>query len=575
MNSILVRTFSLLTLSLALAACATHPAQPPMAVARPADSSPSDSPARPFAKDTLYDLMLAEFAANRGRADITLTRYAKQAKATHDPGVLERATEISQYVNAQPLTLELADMWAKADPGSLQAHYLLVLNSLRNQRFDQTIPALDELLKLDPDADLEQIFVNAVPPTREGREKLLAALDGVPVAYSHNGQVYFARALMQDQNGDHQQALVNVRAAQKDHPRNVPDILLESRILMSMGQEKATEERLARAVKDQPTSRALRQAYARILVHGEKYEQAQAQYALLVAQQPDDGDTILTLALLAIERHDETVARTSLNKLVDLDQHSDEAHYYLGTLARNAKDTDAALAELEQVEPGNVFLAARQDMADILLDANDLSAAREKLSAARSLAPDMASQLYAMEADLLTRAKQSPAAFDLLNSALKMDPKNELLIYSRAMTAEKLDNMDVFEGDMHTLLEHDPNNATALNALGYTLAERTDRLDEAQGYISKALALRPNDPAIIDSLGWVKFRKGDAKNALELLQKAYTLMPDDEIAAHVGEVLWAMGRKDEARKVWAEALGKVPDSEFVISTRSRLDQPKH
>jgi len=397
----------------------------------------------------------------------------------------------------------------------------------------------------------------------------------VPPAYAHNGQVYFARALMLDENGDHQKALDNVRAAEKEHPDNVPNILLEAKILEGMGQGQATEDRLAQAVKAQPNSRALRQAYARLLMHAEKYAEAQQQYTLLVYQQPDDGDTVLTLALLAMERHDDAVAKANLDKLVDLDQHPDEAHYYLGTLARNNKDIDTALGEMEQVEPGTVFLAARQDMADMLLEAHDLPAAREKLSAARSLAPDMASQLYAMEADLLTRAKQPTLAFDLLNGALKMDPKNELLIYSRAMTAEKLDNMDVFEGDMHTLLEHDPNNATALNALGYTLAEHTDRLDEAQGYISKALALRPNDPAIIDSMGWVKYRKGDSKDALDLLQKAYVLMPDDEIAAHVGEVLWSLGRKDEARKVWADALGKVPDSEFIIGTRSRLDQGAH
>jgi predicted Zn-dependent protease len=576
MNNPVFRAASLLALSLALGACALHPTKPPEpAPVADTEQTPVEQPSRPFAKDTLYDLTLAEIAGRRGRADVTLARYAKQAKDTMDPNVLARATEISQLLGAQPLTLELTQLWVQADPKSLDAHYYLVLNSLRNQRYDETIPALDSLLQLNPDADLEQIFLSGLPATRAARDKLLAALDRVPPEYANNPQVSFARALIQEQNGDRQSALVNVRSAEKAHPENVSDILLEARILMENGDDKTAASRIASALHDQPGSRALRQNYARVLVHSGNYAGAEAQYKILIASQPDDGDTVLTLALLALEQHDNDVAKQNLDKLVAIEQHEDEAHYYLGSIARQKKDIDTALAELEEVGPGSAFLNARQDMADILLENNEVAAAREKLAAARSMSPDVAPQLYAMEADVLVRARQPQEAYDLLTGAMRFTPDNDLLIYSRAMTAEKLNKMDVFESDMRGLLQRDPNNATALNALGYTLAEHNDRLGEAQDYISKALTLRPNDPAIIDSMGWVKFRQGDAKSALDLLQKAYKLLPDDEIAAHVGEVLWSLGRQDEARKVWNDALVRVPGSEFVTAAQSRLDKGAH
>lgn len=579
MNSLSLRALTPIALALTLAACATHPhasAQPRIPVAPPAaaqaDIKPEvEPPAKPFAKDTLYDLLLAEIAAQRNRLDITLTRYAKQAKETQDPNVLERATQISQFVNAQPMTMELAQMWSSADPQSIEAHYLLVLNTLRNERYDLAIPALDSLLKMDPDADLEQIFLNAIPPTKDGRDKLLKALDGLPKQYADNPHIYFARALVQDQNGDHDVALSNVRQAEKARPQSIPAILLEARILQEQKLDGEAEAKLAQALEAHPESRALRLNYARVLVHARKMKEAENEYIKLVAQRPDDGDVLLTLGLLALENHDDDLAGESLERLLALNVHEDEAHYYLGALARQRKDIDTARSEFESVEPGSVYLAAQSDLADLLVSANDIPGARQHLSAARSTAPDLAPQLYVMEADLLTKAKRPDEALDLLNSALKTAPQNELLLYSRAMAAEKLDHIDVFEADMRTLLDREPDNATALNALGYTLAERTNRLNEAQSYLNKAMTLRPNDPAIIDSVGWLKYRQGDAKGALDYLQKAYALLPDDEIAAHLGEVLWVLGRKTEARQVWTEALARVPDSEFIVKVRARLD----
>jgi len=155
---------------------------------------------------------------------------------------------------------------------------------------------------------------------------------------------------------------------------------------------------------------------------------------------------------------------------------------------------------------------------------------------------------------MLIKLRQTETAFDLLSDAIRQMPDQPELLYTRGLLGEQLKRLDVMEADLKALLEKNPEDAAALNALGFSLTVHyPDRLDEAEGYIRRALAKRPGDPAILDSYGWVLFRKGKVQDALAPLKKAYGLFADPEIAAHLGEVLWVMGRKAEARQIWLDA----------------------
>jgi tetratricopeptide (TPR) repeat protein len=144
------------------------------------------------------------------------------------------------------------------------------------------------------------------------------------------------------------------------------------------------------------------------------------------------------------------------------------------------------------------------------------------------------------------------------------------LIYETALTAEKLGYVDVLERHLRRLIVLRPDSAQAYNALGYSLADRNLRLDEAEQLIDKALSLAPDDPFILDSKGWVLFRQGKRAEALAALQKAYAQRPDAEIAAHIGEVLWTLDRRDEAQAVWREASKAHPSNEALTSTIKRF-----
>jgi len=215
-------------------------------------------------------------------------------------------------------------------------------------------------------------------------------------------------------------------------------------------------------------------------------------------------------------------------------------------------------------------LRARVQAARLMNDRGLDAEAAALMSRLRDQHPDQLPTLYAAEADMLSRADQPQRAMTLLNQALAELPDNTELLYSRAMTAERLDNINQLEADLRRMLELQPEDATALNALGYTLADRTGRLDEAEQYITAAYDLRPNDPAVIDSLGWLRYRQGRPDEALPYLQQAYELFPDQEIAAHLGEVLWTLGQQEEARRIWRQGLANQPDSRKIPETVLRL-----
>jgi len=220
---------------------------------------------------------------------------------------------------------------------------------------------------------------------------------------------------------------------------------------------------------------------------------------------------------------------------------------------------------------GREYLAAQGAIINIHMKQGNHSQALNHVRQQRTIDNENQQAYFLMEVDILNRSGEYDASLKVLNAALKAYQDSTDLRYSRAMVAEKLGNLDQLEKDLNHIISLEPDNATALNALGYTLADRTSRLDEALVLIEKALQLAPKDPAILDSLGWVYFRMGKLKQALTLLEQAFALFPDAEVAAHLGEVLWALEDRAQAKAIWSKALNKTPDSDILKDTLLRLE----
>ena len=326
---------------------------------------------------------------------------------------------------------------------------------------------------------------------------------------------------------------------------------------------------MQQALQDNPEDKRLRLQYARLLTTSD-LAAAREQFEILSAQSPRDGDLLLSLALINREIGDDLAAKAYLGQMLALEQRVDEAHYYLGRIAENEGDAQSALSHYRQVEEGREYLQANSRIGHILIAAGQLEKNHAWFNQQRAEKPLGREQLYGLEADLLIQAGATTEAMQVLNQALAEIPETTSLLYARSMLAEQQDDLVQMEADLRAIIANEPDNSTALNALGYSLANRTERYDEALALISQALALEPDEPAILDSMGWVLYRKGRYEEALDYLTRAYAEFPDPEVAAHLGEVLWVNGDTDAATQVWQGALLKDPNHKILLSTLERL-----
>jgi len=299
-------------------------------------------------------------------------------------------------------------------------------------------------------------------------------------------------------------------------------------------------------------------------------EQARTIFESLHAENPDNRDVLFALGLLALEEKNGKEAKSFFSQLLKLGDPSHQAAYFIGLSEEVNGNIDAALVWFASVPVQSIrFDAAQTKYINLLADRGEIDKARDHLKLLRKEQPQQALQYYLFEAGFLREQKMPQAAFDLYGEALILYPGNEELLYSRAMVSESLNRLDVLESDLNAILEKDPNNAQALNALGYTLADRTERYQEALQLINKALALKPGDPFYLDSLGWVYYRLGDLEKAEQYLREAMDVQPDVEFIAHLGEVLWERGKQSEAMSIWQQGLKQDADNKLLIETMRR------
>ncbi|MGB1272597.1 MAG: tetratricopeptide repeat protein, partial [Endozoicomonas sp.] len=300
--------------------------------------------------------------------------------------------------------------------------------------------------------------------------------------------------------------------------------------------------------------------------------EARVQFEVLLEQSPHDSEIVLSLALITMENAMEPEAEQYFMQLLSLGQRKNTANYYLGRLKEKQQQYGAARDYYQAVGQGKEFMAAQVALAQMLARQGKLNEALVLIDEAKTRNPARVESLYLLEGELLVNDGQLKKALGLFDKAIKSSPKSVNLLYSRAMLQEKLDNLPALENDLRKILEIKPENVAALNALGYTLADRTDRYREAEKLILKAYSFNQDDPAILDSMGWVQYRLGNYESAVKYLRMAYDKFPDAEIAAHLGEVIWVMGNREEARSLWGQALKNSPDSWILKDTMDRFEK---
>ena len=522
-----------------------------------------------FSEDTLYSLLSAELAGQRNRLDIALDNYVTQAINTQDPGISERAFRIAEYLGADQAALDTSLIWAKNAPDDLEAQRAAAIQLARNGRYDDSIVYMEKVLQAKGDTHFDFLALSASESDPETRSGMLKSFNSLLARHPDNGQLIFGKALLMQQDGDAEGAL---KLLENNPPQagEVAPVLLRARILQSLNRGDETLPLLKKSIQQYPQDKRLALTYARALVEQNRMDEAKAQFASLVQQYPEDDELRFSLALVCLEGKAWDEAEGYLQTLIERDSHVDAAHLNLGRIAEERNDPQGALIEYAQVGPGNDYLPAQLRQADILISHGRGTEASAKLAAARDEQPDYAIQLFLIEAETLSANNQTNRAWDVLQQALKQYPDDLNLLYSRAMLAEKRNDLPQLEKDLRAIIAREPDNAMALNALGYTLSDRTTRYAEAKALIQQAYDINPDDPAVLDSLGWVNYRLGNLNEAERLLRQALDRFADQEVAAHLGEVLWANGKQREARQIWAKFLKDNPESPILRKTVLRL-----
>lgn len=522
-----------------------------------------------FSEETLFALLTAELAGQRNRFDIALSNYVQQANATGDAGVAERAFRIAEYLGAEQAALDSALIWARSAPSNIDAQRAAAVQLARAGRYDESMTYMEQVLQRQGDTHFDFLALSAAETDPDTRAGLLQGFDRLLSKNPDNSQLLFGKAILLQQDGRAEEALKLLEDSAASS-NEVSPILLRARLLQSLGRGKEAMPILQKGIRNNPDDKRLRLTYARLLVEQDRLDDAKGEFAKLVQENPNDDDLRFSLALVCLEAEAWEEAIVYLEELVERRSHVDAAHYNLGRAYEALSDNDRALQEYALVGPSNDYLPAQQRQAELLFAQQRNEEASARLAQARSAQPDYAIQLYLIEAEGLSNHRQVEAAWKVINEGLEQYPNDLNLLYTRAMLAEKRDDLAQLETDLRYIIQREPEHAMALNALGYTLADRTTRYEEARELIEKAHQLNPDDPAILDSLGWVNYRQGNLDQAERLLRQALEKFPDHEVAAHLGEVLWAQGKQRDARRVWRDALSATPDSPILRDTLLRL-----
>ncbi len=575
--------FLLAATCLALAACVQQPTRPG------GDAAPQAEPQQPkvviakparrelplpnveLTDQIMYKLLLAEVALQRGEQRVAVRAYLELARETRDPRVAQRATEIAWNARLVPAALEAATIWLQADPESSRARQFMGALLVNQEKLEDALPHLAQWLETDR-SGVGHSFLQLSGLLARHKDKAAAAklVQALARSYPEVPEARLAVAQAAWNADDADLALAEARAALGLKPDWEVAALFQAQALQKRSNAEAIGY-LAGFLKTYPDARDVRLNYARLLVTEKNFPEARTQFELLLASHPQNADVTMAVALLAMQANDYDAAEAQLKRALELSyKDPDAVRLYLGQVSEERKRYDQALEWYSAVSRGEQYINAQSRYAGVLAKQGRLPDARQHLQQVSPQNNQQRVQLTQAEAQLLRDASAYQEAFDVLGRALEKLPNAPDLLYDHAMAAEKVNRIDVLETNLRKLIKIRPDHAHAYNALGYTLADRGERLTEARELIETALKLSPDDPFILDSMGWVLFRLGQIQGAITHLRRAHAQRPDPEIAAHLGEVLWTQGERDEARKIWNDALKEHPKNEVLQNTIKRF-----
>ncbi|HGX93847.1 MAG TPA: tetratricopeptide repeat protein [Candidatus Tenderia sp.] len=558
-----------------LSGCASSPASRDEAKAEVLKPQPPELklPDVELTADLLNKVLLAEVAVQRAQYAVAVELYRDLAVETRDPRLAEHATRVALFARDMAVAKETGEIWLELSPTNLDARQIMTALYVKSGEYDRALGLLDGLLDEAAAGDQDRyMLILRLLGREQDKEGARILMEKFLERHPDDVAGLYAYAQLALRDGKTEEADKASEHLLELKPDWSSAVVLRTRILQATNRGDEALAYLGGVVKRKGDDNDLRAVLGRMLLDAGDYKAAQVQFEHILKSDPDKVDVLFLAAGVASQLKDFDRAKAHFLHLNQLGERQDESAFFLGDIEEREGHFDQAIGWYDQVRQGNNYLDARGRSALLMARMGDLDGARAHLSAVVPRNDVQRLKLFLIEGEVLRETKHYQEAFDLYTQGLEVLPGNTALLYARAMVADVLGRLDVLEQDLQAILEQQPDHVEALNALGYVLADRTHRFKEAEAYIKRALELRPEAAHILDSYGWVKYRQGQFDEAVKYLRQALERNFDPEIAAHLGEVLWVKGDRNEARTVWDEALKKRPESPVILDLRRRLDR---
>lgn len=528
-----------------------------------ADRVPTDS-------EVMYRVFAAEYLGAEGDLPAAVGEYLEAAMGSNDPEIARRATRVAFATESWQQAAMAADRWALLDPENVSAHEsaalaMLLIGDLMGAEYQ-----VNKILDIKGDTTeawmlIANLLSQGGSPEQadDMLERILSERGNVDSA-----EALYARSHLAIRSKDLNRAFELARQAVELKPEKIEYLTWAGRLALNLKLTETGLEYVKRAWQLDPENHDLSLAYADLLARNSRESEARE----VMQEMPQTPDVMLSRILFELAAKDRAAAEKLFTRFEQMEfDDPQEKTFYLAQAAEALGFVDQAIELYGQVTDGDRAMAAVIRVAELKAIGGDVEAARQDLAVLRINArPVILEESWLAEARILREAGRREEAMQLLGEALTTLPGSIAILYTQALLAAEIGRVDIAESNLRMVIAAQPENAAALNALGYTLADQTERYEEAEALIRQAYILQPDEASIIDSMGWVAYRLGRMPEALEFLQKAWQIEKNPEIAAHLGEVLWVVGNKEAAIAIWGEAQKLDSQNPVLIETLQRL-----
>jgi len=531
----------------------------------------ASAPNQNLSKELLYDLLLAELASQRGDYELAFEKYYTSANITRDSRLAKKATRVSLFAKNELQTFKAVKLWSELEPENADVQQILASSLIKKRQDDKAIVYLHKVVNLSDDFDDGMTKVVNILDTIKEQSRVIKLYTQISEPYKEKliVKLYWAKIFIKFNDYVRAEQYLNEILVTK--PDYLKAEIVQVELFKKQKKNSQAIDVLNKILNQSADNIPVRLELSRLLVETKSYEKGFKQVQIL-AEKEISPDVLFAISLLSIEMDQLDMSKAYLERLYHYKLYSNEAAYFIAQIEAGRKNYSQAELWFKKVQHGKYAFEAYLGLIAVYSQQQKTDLALQLLEHSKANSSKQNIDVLQIKAEVYSNAKKYKIAYDIYTEALVLDPGNSDLLYGRAMLAEKFDRIDLLEKDLLTIINSNPQDNQALNALGYTLAEKTKRYQEAYQYIERALKIDPDDVATLDSMGWILHKLNENEKAEKYIRKAYEKDPDPEIAAHFGEVLWVLGKKAEAKAVWQKALKKDPEHHILLTITTRYLQ---